>query len=45
MQATVLILIGYSVTGKVVVKFRTMPLRQLIDLRINQTSATRLPHR
>jgi preprotein translocase SecF subunit len=41
-----LTLIGYSVTDKVVVcdrirenlaKFRTMPLRQLIDLSINQT--------
>jgi preprotein translocase subunit SecF len=44
--AALLTLIGYSVTDKVVVydrirenlaKFRTMPLRQLIDLSINQT--------
>jgi preprotein translocase subunit SecF len=44
--AAILLLIGYSVTDKVVVydrirenlaKFRTMPLRQLIDLSINQT--------
>ncbi len=52
--AALLTLIGYSVTDKVVVydrirenlaKFRTMPLRQLIDLSINQPSAVRLPHR
>jgi preprotein translocase subunit SecF len=45
-MAALLTLIGYSVTDKVVVydrirenlaKFRTMPLRQLIDLSINQT--------
>jgi preprotein translocase subunit SecF len=44
--AALLTLIGYSVTDKVVVydrirenlaKFRTMPLRELIDLSINQT--------
>ena len=44
--AALLTLIGYSVTDKVVVydrirenlgKYRTMPLRQLIDLSINQT--------
>jgi preprotein translocase SecF subunit len=44
--AALLTLIGYSVTDKVVVydrirenlaKFRTMPLRDLIDLSINQT--------
>ncbi|MDB5407642.1 MAG: Protein-export rane protein SecF [Rhodospirillales bacterium] len=44
--AAILILIGYSVTDKVVVydrirenlrKFKTMPLRELIDLSINQT--------
>jgi preprotein translocase subunit SecF len=44
--AAIMILIGYSVTDKVVVydrirenlrKFRTMPLRALIDLSINQT--------
>jgi preprotein translocase subunit SecF len=46
--AALLTLIGYSVTDKVVVydrirenlaKFRTMPLRQLIDLSINRPSA------
>jgi preprotein translocase subunit SecF len=44
--AAIMILIGYSVTDKVVVydrirenlrKYRSMPLRQLIDLSINQT--------
>jgi preprotein translocase SecF subunit len=44
--AAILLLIGYSVTDKVVVydrirenlrKFKTMPLRELIDLSINQT--------
>ena len=44
--AAILILIGFSVTDKVVVydrirenlrKFKTMPLRQVIDLSINQT--------
>jgi preprotein translocase SecF subunit len=44
--AAILTLIGYSVTDKVVVydrirenlgKYRTMPLRELIDLSINQT--------
>ena len=44
--AALLTLIGYSVTDKVVVydrirenlgKYRTMPLRELIDLSINQT--------
>jgi preprotein translocase SecF subunit len=44
--AALLILIGYSVTDKIVVydrirenlrKYKTMPLRQLIDLSINQT--------
>jgi len=44
--AAILVLIGYSVTDKVVVydrirenlrKFKTMPLRELIDLSINQT--------
>ena len=45
-MAALLTLIGYSVTDKVVVydrirenlgKYRTMPLRPLIDLSINQT--------
>ncbi len=44
--AAILLLVGYSVTDKVVVydrirenlrKFKTMPLRELIDLSINQT--------
>ena len=44
--AAILVLIGYSVTDKVVVydrirenlrKYKTMPLRELIDLSINQT--------
>ena len=44
--AAIMLLIGYSVTDKVVVydrirenlrKFKTMPLRELIDLSINQT--------
>jgi preprotein translocase subunit SecF len=44
--AAILLLIGYSVTDKIVVydrirenlrKFKTMPLRELIDLSINQT--------
>jgi len=44
--AAILLLVGYSVTDKIVVydrirenlrKFKTMPLRELIDLSINQT--------
>ena len=44
--AAILLLVGYSVTDKIVVydrirenlrKFKSMPLRELIDLRINQT--------
>jgi preprotein translocase subunit SecF len=44
--AAILMLVGYSVTDKVVVydrirenlrKYKTMPLRELIDLSINQT--------